>query len=159
MRQQREEEMADLEAVHRQMLDAVPFNRVLGVRVVAVEAESVEVELPARPELLNHVGTMHAAAQFGLGESASGAMSVAAFGDLLAGGAVPLLAEARITYHRPASGTLRARATLARDEQQRIRADFAAAGKARYEMPVQLTDAGGTVTTTLQVNWVLLRPR
>jgi uncharacterized protein (TIGR00369 family) len=151
--------MADLEAVRRQIQEVVPFNRVLGVRVVAVEAESAEVELAATPERLNHVGTMHAAAQFGLGESASGALSVAAFADLLASGAIPLLAEARIVYHRPASGTLRARATLPRAEQERVRADFAATGKARYELPVQITDAAGTVTTTLQANWVVLRPR
>jgi len=151
--------MADLEAVRQQMLDAVPFVRLLGLQIIDMTADSVEAELPVRPDLLNHVGTMHAAAQFGLGENTSGAMAFVAFADLMAGGAIPLVTEAKITYHRPASGTLRARATLALDEQQRVRADYAAAGKTRYELPVQLTDANGIVTTTLQVSWVLLRPR
>ncbi len=151
--------MADLDAVRHLILEAVPFNRVLGVIVVAVEPESAVVELPAAAALLNHVGTVHAAAQFGLAESASGAMTVAAFSDLLAEGAVPLLAAAQITYHRPASGTLQGRATLALDEQQRIRADFAASGRARYTITVDLTDAGGAVITSLRAEWALRKAR
>lgn len=151
--------MADLESVDTLMTQAVPFNRVLGVRVTVVEPERVEVVLPAAPERLNHVGTVHAAAQFGLGEAASGAMVVSAFGDVQADGYVPLAAEARITYRRGAKGDLRAVATLAREEQERIRRDVREAGKARFTVPVQLLDSTGTVTTEMNVEWALVRRR
>ena len=53
--------MADLETVRTIMTQAVPFNRVLGLQFIAVEAESAEVMMPEAPERLNHVGTIHAA--------------------------------------------------------------------------------------------------
>ena len=83
------------------MTQAVPFNRVLGVQFIAVEAERAEAMLPEAPERLNHVGTMHAVAQFGLGEATSGAMVLAAFTDLQGEGYIPLAASAQITYRKP----------------------------------------------------------
>lgn len=149
--------MLDLEAVQAIMLGAVPFNRVLGIRVEAVAPERVEVLLPEAPERLNHVGTVHAATQFGLGEAASGSMMLAAFGDLQADGAVPLAAEATIRYRKPSRGDLRGVATLAQDEQARVRGEIEASGKGRCTVHVQLIDAGGTVTTEMSVEWVLLK--
>ena len=150
---------AALERVSEALTRAVPFNRVLGVRVAMVEPERVEVVLPEAAERLNHVGTVHAAAQFGLGEATSGAMVLAAFGDLQAQGVVPLAAEATIRYRKPANGELRGVATLAREGQQRIRKELREAGRARFSVPVQLSDAEGTVTTELEVSWVLLGQR
>src|SRR5947209_20571074 len=108
--------MADLEMVRTIMTQAVPFNRVLGLQFVAVGDERAEVVMPEAPERLNHVGTAHAAAQFGLGEAASGAMVMSAFADLQGEGYIPLAASAQIAYRRPASGELRAVATLASAE-------------------------------------------
>lgn len=149
--------MLDLAAVQAIMTGAVPFNRVLGIRVEAVAPERVEVVLPEAPERLNHVGTLHAAAQFGLGEATSGSMMVAAFGDLQAAGAVPLAAEATIRYRKASRGELRGVATLAHDEQARVRGEIEASGKSRCTVQVQLIDAGGTVTTEMSVEWVLLK--
>lgn len=151
--------MADLESVNAMMTQAVPFNRVLGIRVTAIEPERAEVTLLAAPERLNHVGTIHAAAQFGLGEAASGAMVVSAFDDVQAEGFVPLAAEATITYRRAASGDLRAVATLTREEQERIRRDVHESGRARFTIPVRLLDSAGTVTTEMDVGWALVPKR
>lgn len=149
--------MLNLAAVQAMMTGAVPFNRVLGIRVESVEPERVEVVLPEAPERLNHVGTIHAAAQFGLGEAASGSMVVAAFGDLQAAGMVPLAAGATIRYRKASSGDLRAVATLSQEEQARVRAEVEASGKGRCTVQVQMLDAGGTVTTEMTVDWVLLK--
>ncbi|MGZ3667781.1 MAG: YiiD C-terminal domain-containing protein [Ktedonobacterales bacterium] len=149
--------MLDLAAVQEVMLGAVPFSRVLGIRVESVAPERVEVVLPEAPERLNHVGTVHAAAQFGLGEAASGSMMVAAFGDLQAAGAVPLAAAATIRYRKASRGDLRGVATLAHDEQVRVRGEIEASGKGRCTVQVQLIDAEGTVTTEMSVDWVLLK--
>jgi|SRR5579863_7495384 len=150
--------MVDVVAV-RERIAAVPFGRVMGLRVVDADEESVTAELPSAPDMLNHVGTTHAAAQFGLGEGVVGALALAVFPDLLAAGAVPLLAEATVAYQRPARGTLRARVTLPYAEQARVRAEFAANTKARYTVPVELADQAGIVTTTLHVTFVLIIPR
>ena len=138
---------------------AVPFNRVLGVHVVATEPERAEVVLPAAPERLNHVGTVHAAVQFGLGEAASGTMVVSAFADVQADGFVPLAAQAKIAYRRAASGDLRGVASLSQDEQERVRKALRAAGKARFTVPVQILDSVGAITTEMEVEWALVRRR
>ena len=150
--------MVDLDQL-RQRLEAIPFSRTIGLRFVAADEESLTAELPSSPGILNHVGTTHAAAQFALGEGVVGAMALVAFPDLLARGAAPVLAEATVAYKRPAAGTLRARGVLPRSDQERVRAEFLASGKARYEAPVELTNADGIVTTTLTVAMVLLVPR
>ncbi len=151
--------MADLAAVQQLLMEAVPFNRVLGVHVERVEDERVVVLLPAAPERLNHVGTVHAAAQFGLGEATAGAMVVSAFGDLQAAGVVPLAAEATIRYRRAARGDLRGVATMTREEQSRMRESVKQGGRARFTIPVQVLDADGNVTTELEVVWALIQRR
>ena len=151
--------MADLETVSAIMTQAVPFNRVLGLRFVAVDDERAEVVLPEAPERLNHVGTIHAVAQFGLGEVASGAMVMAAFADLQGQGYIPLAASAPIAYRKPSKGDLRAVATLTIAEQERIRAELETNGKARFSVPVQLLDAQGVVTTEITVEWALIKLR
>ncbi len=151
--------MANLETARQQMRDRVPFYRVLGIELAAVAPESVEVTLAQTPERLNHVGTMHAAAQFGLGEAAGGAMAATALEDLIAEGATPVVTQLTNSYQRSARGDLRAVATLSADEQARIRGEMATQRRATFAIPVQVFDAAGKLTTELQTVWVLLGPR
>ncbi len=150
--------MADLGEVERLMTEGVPYNRVLGIRVASIGPEQAEVALPAAPERLYHVGTVHAAAQFGLGEATAGTMVVAAFSDLYATGIVPLAAQAQIAYLHPARGDLLGSATLSSDEQRRIRVEVAENGRARFTIPVRILDARGAVVSEVTVRWVLLTP-
>ncbi len=149
----------ELETVNQMMTQGVPFNRVLNLRVVAVEPERAEVLLPEAPERLNHVGTVHAAALFGLGEASSGAIVLAAFGASQTDGIVPLAASASITYRKPARGELRGVASLDQATQQRVRSDMQSNGKARFSVPVEIRDADGTVVAEMVVEWALVKPR
>jgi acyl-coenzyme A thioesterase PaaI-like protein len=149
--------MPDLGDIQQLMTEGVPYNRVLGIRVASISPEQAEVALPAAPERLNHVGTTHAAVQFGLGEAAAGTMVVAAFGDFQAQGYVPLAAQAEIKYRHPARGDLLGVATLATAEQERIRTEVAAKGRARFAVPVQILDAQETVVAELTVQGVLVK--
>ncbi len=145
--------------MNRMLADSVPFSRVLGVQVVSVSDEQAETLLPASPERLNHVGTVHAVAQFGQGETTSGILLVALFNDLQAQGIVPVAADVAIHYRKPARGDLHGAAILPRDEQARIRAEVRETGRARVTIPVTLRDDEGTVTTEFEIDWVLLKPR
>src|SRR5215218_4430407 len=100
----------DTSAVAAGMLELVPFARTLNIAIVSVTAppdgpvEAV-AELPDAESVHNHVGGPHAGAIFGLGETASGAVVMAAFGDQLHRG-VPLAAKAEIAYRKLAMGTV-----------------------------------------------------
>jgi uncharacterized protein (TIGR00369 family) len=149
----------DVEAVNQMMTQGVPFNRVLGVRVAAVEPERAEVVIPAAPERLNHIGTVHAAVEFALGEAASGAMVISALGDLQGEGYVPVAASARIAYLKPARGNLRGVASLSQETQQLVRSELETNGKARFSVPVELRDSNGTLVAEMVVEWALIKPR
>src|ERR1035438_8092756 len=57
-------------------VSAIPFNRFLGLR-----AGDTALTLPADPKYHNHLGTVHAGAQFSLAEAASGQWLLDRFGE------------------------------------------------------------------------------
>ena len=84
----------DFDAVAEGLRASVPFARTLGMEFVEVAPEAqggvrAVVRLPDSSAHHNHIGGPHAGAMFTLGETASGAVVMAAFGELL-DRAVPL---------------------------------------------------------------------
>ncbi len=151
--------MLDAAAVNQLLNETVPFNRALGVQVETVAPECVVVILAEAPERLNHVGTTHAVAQFGLGEVTSGTMTLIAFADLQRQGYAPVVTDASVKYYKPARGLLRGQATFSAAEQERIRREILSGGRPRFAIDVRLTDEQGTLTTELRFEWTLLAPR
>jgi acyl-coenzyme A thioesterase PaaI-like protein len=151
--------MLDAAAINQMLAETVPFNAHMGPVVESVSPQRVTVILPESPERLNHVGTTHAVAQFGLGEVTSGALTLAALWDLQHQGYMPIVTNASVTYLKPARGQLRGEATLSADEQARIRSEIAAGGRPRFAIDVRLFDWQGTLTTELRFEWMLLAPR
>ncbi|ACU34273.1 DUF4442 domain-containing protein [Actinosynnema pretiosum subsp. pretiosum] len=135
------------------MRKSVPWVQTNGVEFTEVGVDRVVAALPDRPESRNHVGGPHAAMLFGVGETASGAVVMAAFGGHL-DRATPLVARAEIAYRKLALGPLTAEAVL-----ERPAADVVAEleGGQRPEFPVRVSvrDAEGVVTTELVVTWTL----
>lgn len=151
--------MLDAAAINQILAETVPFNAHMGPVVESVSPERAVVILPESPERLNHVGTTHAVAQFGLGEVTSGAMTLVAFWDLQHQGYMPIVTNASVAYLKPARGQLRGEATLSADEQARIRNEIAAGGRPRFAIDVRLFDTQETLTTELRFEWMLLAPR
>ena len=143
--------MPDFDAIRKGFSEAVPFARTLGIEYLELSAEHAVVRLPDRAEQHNHVGGPHAGAMFTLGESATGAIVLASFPDLLAE-YTPLAAGAQIRYRALAMGDVTAEATLARAAAD-VRADLARDGRARFDVGVVLRDAAGTVTGEMSVTW------
>ena len=143
----------DLEAIRTGMPAAVPFVRTLGLEYLEVTPTSSLLRMPDRADLHNHVAGPHAGAIFTLGESASGAVVLAAFGDLL-GEVTPLAAGGEISYKRLARGDVQAAATLGRDAAD-IRAELAGGGMPQFPVEVQILDGEGRVTAEMTVRWAL----
>jgi acyl-coenzyme A thioesterase PaaI-like protein len=146
------------------MLDAVPFARTLGFEFVEVAPDGADgfravVRLPDSAATHNHVGGPHAGAMFTLGETASGAVVLAAFGHLL-DRAVPLAVRADIAYRRLAMGPVRATARLARPVAE-VTAEFDAGIRPEFPVLIEIgPDEGtgpeeGTVTGEMSVAWTL----
>jgi acyl-coenzyme A thioesterase PaaI-like protein len=140
------------------MLAAVPFAQTLNVAFPEVGTDEsgrvrVVAELPDNPAVHNHIGGPHAGALFTLGETASGAVVMASFGDQL-GRATPLAVRAEIGYRKVAMGTVRATAKLGRPVAD-VLAELDAGARPEFPVEVELTTLDGTLTAQLTVVWTL----
>ena len=111
--------------------------RTLGPRVVESSPAGTLLRLDAGPELHNHVGGPHAAAIFGLGETAAFALLLEVFGDLVDAGVVPLVKDAQIGYSAIVTGPLLAAAHLRDGEEDGVRASVAERGRATFPVEVR----------------------
>lgn len=140
------------------MLAAVPFARTLGLEFVEVAAEAdgvvqAVVRLPDTTATHNHVGGPHAGAMFSLGETASGAVVVAAFAHVL-DRATPLAVNADIAYRKLAMGSVRATARLARPVADVV-AELEAGQRPEFPVHVDIATEEGKPTGEMTILWTL----
>lgn len=132
----------------------VPFAAHAMVESLDAPAGAGRSRIPDAPELTNHIASVHAGALFTVAEAASGAAMMAAFGDLVAAGARPLVRKSEIRYLRIARGVIVADAVPA-EPAEAIRARLAEAGKADFAVAVVLTDPTGLAVAEMDVTWNL----
>ncbi|WP_326806160.1 DUF4442 domain-containing protein [Streptomyces sp. NBC_01788] len=131
----------------------VPMARTLNLEFRQTTPERAVVALPDQADYHNHVGGPHAGAMFTLGESASGAIVLAAFGDQLSR-AVPLAVRAEIAYRKLAMGAVTATATLGRPAADVV-AELDAGQRPEFSVSVEIRRADGEVTGEMAVVWTL----
>ncbi|OZM82379.1 DUF4442 domain-containing protein [Pseudonocardia sp. MH-G8] len=145
--------MAETSWVGTAMRESVPWARTVGVEFVETTAERAVVRLPDDPDLRNHVGGPHAAMIFGLAETASGAVALAAFAQVMER-ATPLPVRSEITYRAVARGQLSAEALLQRPVAD-VLAELDAGRRPEFEVAVTVRDADDRETTGMTVVWTL----
>ncbi len=148
----------DVAALAAGMTQTVPFVGTVGVTFLDVALDGsggvrAVLALPDEHRLHNHVGGAHAGAIFTLGETASGAVVLAAFGDQLSR-ATPLAVRAEIAYRKLAMGEVRATARLGRPVAEVV-ADLDAGRRPEFEVTVEIATVDGTVTAEMGVLWTL----
>lgn len=139
--------------VAKEMLGALPLVAHLGVEIAAVGPQGGAAQLPDRDQLKNHLGTQHAGALFTVGEAASGAAVLGAFGEAM-GALTPVAKTARIDYKKAARGTITAKAALVEPVED-VAARLEQNGKAVFEVRVALHDEAGLLVAEMQVDWHL----
>ena len=146
--------MTDFDAIRDLMPTLVPFVKTLGLEYLELDAERAVLRLSDEPAFHNHVGGPHAGALFTLAESASGAVVIGSFEDLLAR-VTPLAASAEIVYTKLAQGPVTAEAVLGRSAAA-VRAELDETGKT-VQFPVEVTmrNAEGVETARMTINWAL----
>ncbi|MER6620186.1 MULTISPECIES: DUF4442 domain-containing protein [unclassified Streptomyces] len=131
----------------------VPMARTLNLQFLETTPERAVVALPDQADYHNHVGGPHAGAMFTLGESASGAIVLAAFGDQLAR-AVPLAVSAEIAYKKLAMGPVTATATLGRPAAEVV-AELDEGVRPEFPVSIAIRREDGAVTGEMTVVWTL----
>ncbi|MBK3520094.1 MULTISPECIES: DUF4442 domain-containing protein [Streptomyces] len=144
---------ADQMSIGEMLAATVPMARTLNLEFLETTADKAVVSLPDQDAYHNHVGGPHAGAMFTLGESASGAIVLAAFGDQLSR-AVPLAVRAEIAYKKLAMGVVTATATLGRPAAEVV-AELDAGQRPEFPVSVEIRRADGAVTGEMSVLWTL----
>ena len=129
---------------------AIPFNRLIGLR--HSESEGSLLELEARPEHADHLGTVHASAQLSLAEATAAALLAERFDDL-ADRTVPVVRRLEAEFHRPAAGLLRGRAKLTPEDERSFVERLNTRGRASVTIAVEVVDADGQPTLSAGVEW------
>ena len=140
-------------SVGEMLAATVPMARTLGLQFLETTPERAVVALPDQADYHNHVGGPHAGAMFTLGESASGAIVLAAFGDQLAR-AVPLAVRAEIAYKKLAMGPVTATATLGRPAAEVV-AELDEGHRPEFPVSIAIRREDGAVTGEMTVVWTL----
>lgn len=141
--------MSIFEAATQYMHDKIPILGAMGITVVDAGPGHGTVELPAGPNG-NHFGVLYAGSLFTVAEVLGGLVPRATWdldnGELA--GYVPLVKRAEINFLKPGLGDVRASATLAPEEIERVRAEALANGKSEFVIEAEIVDAQGTVVAT-----------
>ena len=143
--------------IKQQMMDTLPFVRLLGISIDDIGAGTSRVSMPEDPKLNNHLGTQHAGALFTLAETASGAAMAGGFAELIQG-LRPVAKESRIQYQKLARGATRAEGRVPGDLAA-LKAQLAQDGKVAFPVEVDIFDSEGTLAAQVTVDWYLSQKR
>jgi acyl-coenzyme A thioesterase PaaI-like protein len=131
------------------------LNRLLGI--VAAPADAAHLlEMPFTPQLHNHLGTMHAAAQFALAEAASAECLQRHFGTAV-GPVFAVVRGVEVKYRKPAASDLLAFASPDDNTREHFLADLASRGRFSPVILVDLKDRTGTLTLHAKFDWFISR--
>ncbi|MBF6349159.1 YiiD C-terminal domain-containing protein [Nocardia flavorosea] len=129
------------EIVNSALEHTIPVAHRMGVQAEEVRPGYAAATVPAEGNG-NHFGVMYAGVLFTVGEILGGAIAVASFDTAKF---YPLVKDLRIAFRRPATTAVRAEATLADAEIERVSAEAEANGKADFTLRAVLTDVDGVV--------------
>ena len=104
----------------------------------------------------NHIGTIHAAAQFALAETQSGDYLSGLFPQHK-GKFLPLLRSSTVKYRNPASSEIYAEAVAKEADLKKFETQFLKKGRATISVVVKVMDSEGVVTMEGEFNWFVQR--
>lgn len=131
------------------------LNRQLGMTAAPADAAHL-LELPFTPALRNHLGTMHAAAQFALAEAASAECLQRGFGAAV-GQVFAVVRGVEVKYRKPATGDLLAFGAPDENTRDHLVAELETRGRSGAVILVDLKDRAGTLTLHARFDWFISR--
>ncbi len=146
----------DLDAVRVALPASVPMVATLELEFVELAYDRAVLRLPDQAPYRNHIGGPHVGAMFTLAESATGALVLANFGDLMAE-VTPLAVDATIRCLKVALGPVTATATMASTAAE-VLGVLQTGERPEFPISVELTTGEGderVVTGEMTVLWTL----
>jgi acyl-coenzyme A thioesterase PaaI-like protein len=127
----------------------IPF-----VRCIGIEQESEGLSLGFKDNVMNHIETIHAGAQFALAETQSGIFLQTLFPEL-EGKVLPVLRDAQIRYKQPAMEKIIAFASTDDDAMEQFKVRFKKKGRGSLQVDVDVQDINGVLTAQATFTWFI----
>ncbi|MEN8219093.1 MAG: YiiD C-terminal domain-containing protein [Pseudomonadota bacterium] len=129
----------------------IPFTKHIGI---TRSEEEESLELPFREQIKNHLGTVHAGAQFTLAACSSGEYLQKLLPELI-GKVVPVIRHAEVKFQKPARCQIQAFPSVAPDAIETFKSQLNNKGRALISIQVDVKDIEGAVTTTATYQWFI----
>ena len=107
-------------------------------------------------KLLNHIGTVHASAQFMLAETQSGFYLESMFPEYI-GKIVPLLRSSTVKYKHPATKDIYAVATVSKEALEKFESTFLKKGRAIISVNIEVQESDEIITMVGDFVWFVSR--
>ena len=128
----------------------IPFAQTIGLQ----KNHDGALMLDATGDVMNHLQTIAAAAQFSLAELASGEHLIQMFPDLIAD-VIPVLRDSRLKYKRPANSTITAHAATTEKDLTKFWQQFDLKGRGLLQVRVDVKDSEGQITCSGTFIWYI----
>ena len=125
----------------------IPF-----VKYIGIQENENELSLDFSQNVLNHIKTIHACAQFTLAETQSGLHLQSLFPEL-EGKVIPLLRGAEVKYKKPALEKIVAYARCRDEAIEKFTLQFEKKGRASIEISVEVKDINDVLTSEASFTW------
>ena len=122
------------------------------VKLVGIEQSENSVSLAYKKDVLNHIESIHASAQFTLAETQSGLFLQELFPELV-GKVVPMLRESKIKYNKPALKSIVAFASSSDENVTKFKEQFSKKGRSTLSVSVDIKDSEGVLTACSEFIW------
>lgn len=131
----------------------IPFNKL--IEISASESDTFLLQLKNDTKYTNHLGTVHAAAQFALAEAAGGEFLVREFPDLVTT-IVPVVRGVEAKFKKPATGQLSAKALFVETDANTIREILLLKKRVSLKLQVELVDQTEQVVFVAVFDWFVV---
>lgn len=132
----------------------VPFNKFLGISL----ANNTEylLQLDAKEDYTNHLGTVHAAALFTLAEGSGAQLLLKSFPAEIIDNVIPVLRKVEVSYKKPATGVIVSTASLKDTTIELVTEQLLSKKRVSIVTPVDLFDESKTKVFSANFEWFIV---
>lgn len=132
----------------------LPFNQIMQIEKSDLPGTILMLQDSARYQ--NHLGTVHASAQYALAEASSGEILERTFGDWN-GAYFPVVRRVEVKYKNPAKGRLFSAGHIDKDAAIKAKKELSEKGRTLVDVMVKVVDAGKNVTFEGTFTWFVAK--
>lgn len=134
----------------------LPFNQILLIE--KSDLPETILMLEDREKYQNHLGTVHASAQYALAEATSGEVLERNFGDWN-GAYFPVVRRVDVKYKNPAKGKLFSTGFIEEESVIKAKEELSQKGRTMVDVRVKILDEGKNITFESTFTWFIAKDK